>query len=263
MKTIRKRIFETNSSSSHVLTVPEELIDFDDSIIPDETGTVTLTGGEFGWEWERYNDALTKANYIALAGHQEDEEYPYRGFLADIIKEMTGARVVAYNIEGYIDHQSNIFESDYIPKICRDRITLKKFVFSKQAWLFTGNDNGGEPHNFYDPPGMIYKYQLDIEGLEPKKLQSKPTRNEIETIMHRMLSEHELCLYNPEGHYDFYGINTIGFNGIEGRYSTERYDEGIILLFKTEYTRSNTKDGIPAKVEIKGEKEIKFSLVKL
>ena len=64
MKTIRKNCFETNSSSTHSLCITTE--DKYLQLVPNSDGSIVLTGGEFGWGWDKFNDPLTKANYCAL-----------------------------------------------------------------------------------------------------------------------------------------------------------------------------------------------------
>lgn len=65
MQNIRKSVFETNSSSSHSIHI-DTSTELNDFIIPNDDGNVVLNGGEFGWEYIRFNDALTKANYCAV-----------------------------------------------------------------------------------------------------------------------------------------------------------------------------------------------------
>ena len=57
---IRKHTFESNSSSSHTIFISEDVLLLDTSLLPDENGDLTLIGGEVGWEWERYNNDITK-----------------------------------------------------------------------------------------------------------------------------------------------------------------------------------------------------------
>jgi hypothetical protein len=139
---IRKKVFETNSSSSHSISISEDdknfLLDY---MIPDDTGTIELVGGEFGWEWERYTDAETKANYFALDNFNDREALQD---LADIITEQTGAKRVLLNISGYIDHQS------VGTTRCLSKAQIKNFIFNKKSILYTGNDNSDAPSGFYE-----------------------------------------------------------------------------------------------------------------
>lgn len=141
MKTIRHACFETNSSSSHSISIADKII-YDDTIFLNEDGTVVLTGGEFGWGVEDYNDALTKANYCAVdcLGDKDKTDK-----LKDVIIEMTGAKDVIFDISddfrksnySYIDHQSNGTSHD----LFYENNGLKNFIFCRGSTLLISNDN--------------------------------------------------------------------------------------------------------------------------
>lgn len=151
-----------------------------------------MTGGEFGWEWFKHNDALTKANYAAQSfnnseGHME--------MLADVIKDMTGAEEVIFDCEnGYVDHDS-------YGTAPTNREELKSFIFNKNSWLFGGNDNSTADPTFYHVPEfkgnrMIlpeYKYELKVEGYgKTTKFLKKPTTEELERGLDAILSDVKL-----------------------------------------------------------------------
>lgn len=161
MKKVRNNVFEVNSSSSHSIVLGGN--DFDvvkDTIVPDENGIITLTGGEYGWDWFKSNDAFEKANYVAQSSKYNDDVLD---ILIDVIKENTLCKDVIINLEedGYIDHQSY----DVAPNT---RIEIEDFIFNKNSWLFGGNDNGSEPFNFYNVPeykkdGTKIPFQYNVE----------------------------------------------------------------------------------------------------
>lgn len=170
---IRQSAFETNSSSSHSITVSDDssydLMDL--SLVPDQDGVITLNGQSFGWEWRRYNDAMTKAVYCAVDnGKDEDTEEDdeknnsYKNLIKEVIKEQTGAKKVVFNIsdDDYIDHQS--VGTSY--EVRQTKESLRNFIFNKNSWLFTGNDNTEAPINFYDPAKPIYQAKLVIDEVE-------------------------------------------------------------------------------------------------
>ena len=133
MTTTRHNVFETNSSSTHSISINADTQLFD-SITPEDDGTIILGHGEYGWEFETYYNALSKADYCALdmGGDPVKKE-----MLIRVIKNHTGAKDVIFDLTGYIDHQSagtsdDAFESDE---------TLKAFIFGKGSYLETGNDN--------------------------------------------------------------------------------------------------------------------------
>lgn len=194
-KLIRMCVWETNSSSAHSVSIADDTKEFVlDSIYPDQNGVITLDGGEFGWDWFKHNDALTKANYAAVASMNNDA---FRCVLVDVIKEMTGADSVEFlcsddyksSNHSYIDHDSY--------GVCpENREGLKQFIFNKNSWLFGGNDNGSPDPTFYHVPEfkggkMIkpeYRYELSVEGYRKKtKFINKPIEDEISSGLSSLL----------------------------------------------------------------------------
>ena len=135
---IRTGVFESNSSSSHVITLSKDTKNFfmDLSMVPDPDGEINIEGGEFGWEVEKYDDASTKANYAAEFAKNN---VSYLNMLRDVIQEQTQAKVVNINPSGYIDHQSDSVASVAFV----NKESLRNFIFNKNSILFTSNDNGG------------------------------------------------------------------------------------------------------------------------
>ena len=144
MENIRSNVFETNSSSTHSITISNSNNASNSTlatILPDENGTIYLTGGLFGWEYEKYNSALTKANYCAIACDHYDTKYPNKEMLIEVVKKQTGAKEVIFNIDNnsYIDHQS--IESGILEKVFKSKENLRNFIFNKRSWLIIDNDN--------------------------------------------------------------------------------------------------------------------------
>ena len=142
----RSGIFETNSSSSHSITIANSGI-LSGTLLVDKKGVCRIFPGEFGWGPETYYDAETKASYAftfaktcAVANSSR-----YLAMLSKVVKKHTGARVVKfckigdeYWPYGYIDHQS----SDVCEDAFLDEITLRRFIFDKHSVLEINNDNG-------------------------------------------------------------------------------------------------------------------------
>jgi len=141
-KQVRQNVFETNSSSSHSISIEPSSDGLYDTIIPDEEGNVVLTGGEFGWEIEEHIDALTKANYCAVDQLDNDDRIE---MLKEVIKEQTGCNDVVINFSddwkkanySYIDHAS----SGTSDEAFHSKEDLRDFIFSKNSILYTDNDN--------------------------------------------------------------------------------------------------------------------------
>lgn len=182
MKTIRKGVFETNSSSSHSITV--EVGPTWGTLPLNHKGNIHLDGGEFGWEWEKFNDTLTKANYCAVYASYTGK----KSILKKVIKDYTGAKKVKFKFStnwdhgrynhSYIDHQS----IDVCDELFESEEELKNFIFNDSSWLFTGNDNGVAPSQFYDNPYLPYTHELVI-NLGPFELthrfQKAPTEESV------------------------------------------------------------------------------------
>ena len=158
MKKTRQQVFETNSSSTHSISI-SELNDNDilDVLVPDEHGNIILEGGEFGWEAETYYDAESKASYAAIYTMdwaREDSER-FKEILINVIKEQTGCNEVIFNFTNeyndksgkewaYIDHQS--VEDKDLHYMFEDPSKLRNFIFNKQSVLGTDNDNNNDDY---------------------------------------------------------------------------------------------------------------------
>jgi len=153
MKKTRQQVFETNSSSTHSISI-SELNDNDilDVLIPDEDGNIVLEGGEFGWDINAYNDAQSKASYAAIYAMEwaRDDSENFIKILINVIKEQTGCNEVIFNFSSeyndqsgkkwaYIDHQS--VEDKKLHYMFENPSTLRNFIFNKKSVLETDNDN--------------------------------------------------------------------------------------------------------------------------
>jgi hypothetical protein len=167
----RNSVFETNSSSTHSISIAASSDGVYETLPVNDDGVVVLHGGEFGWEWKQYRDAETKANYCAIDAHSrycerthyENPDRPNDSdeviaarvqMLKEVIMEVTGAKGVVFDFSteynrdnwSYIDHQSygtsfDAFES---------KEALKEFIFNPKSVLRTGNDNDETPDGWYD-----------------------------------------------------------------------------------------------------------------
>ncbi len=239
---IRHNVFETNSSSTHSISINNSVKSIYDTLIPDTDGVIRLTGGEFGWEWESYNDPMTKANYCAMdqCNHKTNLD-----MLVEVIKEHTGAvDVDVSNINGYVDHQSVGTSHDAFVS----KETLKNFIFSPESWLFTGNDNSSAPPNFYDVEfGIEYLYELSVEECSLTwKFQSKPDNEELARCLRDILGTRETRQYHIASEWVDEKDN-----------SFSHIDDGIVVLFDEEHNYSTNVR------TIRDRKNLKFFLKKI
>lgn len=150
---IRKNVFETNSSSSHSLTLSAGDIEkqpFADDVLRE--GVYLVKKGEFGWEQEEYYRIEDKLSYLFTQvvsekipqGDAEDITATLRGInkefdmLCRVVQEHTGVKLLASpGSDGYIDHQS----SDVGWELFHDEAQLRQFLFSPRSYVETDNDN--------------------------------------------------------------------------------------------------------------------------
>jgi type IV secretory pathway VirB4 component len=140
MKTIRYNIFETNSSSSHSITVSRSGNYVNDSLFPEPNSAepvILLDGGNFGWGVDVFTDSNTKANYCAIDFAANDEPIKLI-LLQKVIEDMTGCNVVIdLDDFSHIDHQSIGTADDEL----MDYQDIKDFVFNPESELLIDNDN--------------------------------------------------------------------------------------------------------------------------
>jgi hypothetical protein len=266
MNNIRSNVFETNSSSTHSISIdcssPDEMLQ---TILPDENGIISLTGGQFGREWKRYNDCLTKANYSAIDCLSNDPE-KMQSFI-NIIKRHTGAKEVVLDINlsvSYIDHGYLRVSKD----VLYDENKLINFIFNPKSWLFLGNDNEDPPTNFYNGNKEIkYKYELKVEGInEVMKFTSKPNRVKIKDELHA-ISRYGLLdtqSYEYDDKYEFFYFSFSLINNEGKRFSRSSFykmKDNLFTLYKLEPVLN--KKGIYIGERILSEKDFKFELIKL
>lgn len=264
MKTIRHNVFETNSSSTHSISI-NSTTELYDSITPDSNGVITLTGGQFGWEWEQYNDALTKANYCAVDVHGNGD---LEKMLRDVIMEHTGAKDVVFDLTtdyrqdnySYIDHQS----VGTVHPAFSSADNLKNFIFNSKSYLFTGNDNTDEPANFYDVGVEDFTHQIVLEGSREVYKLKQSDINDSAKIVDAVLNLFSRNNYNEHNH------NRTSWSSDDKRlYSLPWRDEnsGVDVVNKklriVRETPTYKKDGEFNKYRLDEERFLTYSIVEI
>lgn len=166
-KSIRKCVFETNSSSSHSLTISKgDLVK--QPFRPDmmRQGTIDVMVGEYGWEYYRYYTPLEKIRYLLTQisngkPAELDSEDDRLKQLRRVVMDFTGCELQIVDSEGYVDHDSEgvgmeLFESDG---------KLKDFLFSENSYIETSNDNSGAPWRIDTDRGPELYYAEHIEPI--------------------------------------------------------------------------------------------------
>lgn len=176
MKTqIRRSVFETNSSSTHSISIVKEPTNIH---FPT---TMEFNVGEFGWEWKIYSDYRSKASYLytailyntCLESNTEliDGKQKCRAMVKEKLNKIKNAlskygikcifqsfKITSYNYEystwsyypdtrGYIDHGNELKE--WINTILNDETLLINFLFDNGSVIETGNDNEECPWREY------------------------------------------------------------------------------------------------------------------
>ncbi len=167
---IREGVFETNSSSSHSISIDHS--DFTLSKMPfkaipeNDEGIIEIYPGEFGWEVESYHDAPSKASYcltfikgmdkrdrkvygdekpwVETESDNNNQYLKHERMLKKAILEVTKAKDVSFVARedgyypwGYIDHQSDSVAAEAF----ESEENLKAFIFNPKSILHTDNDN--------------------------------------------------------------------------------------------------------------------------
>jgi len=162
MKNIKTRsgVFETNSSSTHSLTLASTFENMVTSPVSDyeiKQGFITVYPGEYNWAEEEFNSIGEKLSYLyvdAMRGEDDKDVDPNSEFyrnsnfklkmIEDAVKEYTGIGVVfekssdTYYPFGYIDHQS----VGLCEEVWDDGTNgVIRFAFSNSSYFKTDNDN--------------------------------------------------------------------------------------------------------------------------
>ena len=123
----RNKVFETNSSSTHCITVSDRKdwkCDLPITVKP-------AWYGEFGWEWETWSSVEEKLAYMirCLIAYDYTEKT-----LQDKIKP-------TYNewLDGYVDHED--WYQEEMEDIYNNDNDLLNFLLSEYSYIEGGNDN--------------------------------------------------------------------------------------------------------------------------
>lgn len=149
---VRQNVFETNSSSTHSITMGADTELYD--VLPvDQSGNLTFGESSFGWDINDFDDPISKAQYaLGYAAWWPRT----KDLIVSVILEQTGAKNIYidgkhindYNwdkLVGYahfpieIDHQS--VEEGNFHHIFTNAENIREFIFNPNWILHTDNDN--------------------------------------------------------------------------------------------------------------------------
>ena len=161
MKQIRRGVFETNSSSTHSVTIDHSKGLSTNYLYVSEDGYVHAEFGEFGWEVWNYTDQETRLSYLltmarCLNGCNEScyddvtNEEDIKNFIEtrdfDRINEVVAEYANCKGLwldpsDGYIDHQSREDYRTLDDFLHEYNTDIKEFIFGAGVTLHTDNDN--------------------------------------------------------------------------------------------------------------------------
>ena len=164
MITIRKNIFETNSSSSHSLVISTKDRGWDYELPVDENGVLTIQFGEFGWGPAVLRDPMSKLSYW-VTDHaprwvDDNEDATWDEIVNDLkhnkefkelektikrvcpqVKEVKYAQNDDFYKCGYVDHES--VGTSYVKDILG-------FIFSNSQIIVIDNDNDDYFEDYFE-----------------------------------------------------------------------------------------------------------------
>ncbi len=162
MKTtqVRHSVFETNSSSTHSLTIGKGKAQLPDL---DEGNILRIETGEYGWEQESYSSPNSRLSYVFT--YVMNGAFDKLKYVVDVVKKETNAAAIfindvnvddligkteaelalvktdrSYYDWGYIDHQS-IGDDGPAGLNISNEDDLRNFLFNESSSFETDNDN--------------------------------------------------------------------------------------------------------------------------
>ena len=145
MITKRNSIFETNSSSVHAIVISKT-----DKIDVNSLGVAYIPKNPnsfFGWEEDTITDISGKLSYLiaAVTGLTDNDTKidPLKTRLEGLLCEL-GIEAIEYF--GVIDHCT--YTREFVDYVLSNLDTLKRYLFSPNSYIVTGNDNGGSKEVF-------------------------------------------------------------------------------------------------------------------
>lgn len=205
-KQIRNNVFESNSSSSHVISLDTSYTNLEE---PDSQFPSMVFGGEFGWEFRKFNDFETKASYLwtIVCGYDFEDVKHHDYFITHypetwnnlkglydnlkILESQGKLHLIEENRERgdywYVDHGSDHWDN-YV-NLYPDLKTpegIWEFLTRSSYWVFLGNDNSTSPPGFHLTPNQYsnYNWFVKVQGVESLYPLSDPTdKKELEKIL--------------------------------------------------------------------------------
>jgi len=238
MKTIRHNTYETNSSSTHSITIDTQ--NYKNLQIPK---TLTIPLGAFGWEQVKFNDFLTKASYFWTLGlYNEDVNERMIRLAADhgLDLQFTQSKDYSY----YVDHGSEHYH-DWVktnPELLTDE-GLWNFLINESCWIILGNDNSYDPPNWRITekaakalPYEVFIYPCDPDDYIDYSLNSFKTDKETVAENEEAIERHVFYILDNERDERKWDDPYPRINEIR--------DDGIIVISYEKYNHTTKKSDV-------------------
>ena len=145
---IRRKVFETNSSSTHSICITENRRPL---IYPSK---LRFKCEEFGWEGAVLRTPEEKASYLYASilafFNKEEAETKKNQLYAELGEEGIECEfdqpeysVGGYCLNAYVDHVGNGDHGKFIFAVLSNRRRLFRYLFNDESFVLTDNDNGG------------------------------------------------------------------------------------------------------------------------
>ena len=194
---VRRSVFETNSSSSHSLTLgstnESDLCQtFDIGVLRKGSIQITPPVDHFGWNFFRFYKLENKITYLlaqVAMPDQIDELFKNSGKVApgskehtselcksnskiqmivNAVKKKTGVDMLFTRASFVdVDHQSDSMEADVAKPFFQDKDKLNQFLFNPASYVQTGNDNSSISVRISTDTGETVDVYAHIHG-KPK-----------------------------------------------------------------------------------------------
>ena len=132
----RNGVFETNSSSVHAIVINKQ------NLAENNGSIVSVTPGDYGWEYEEYRLPAQKLNYLwtAIVDNKENLD-SWKEYLREALKLSDGVVFIDKpedTLSGSVDHAEEL--KDFLKEMRKNPDLLNKFIFG-DSYIVTGNDN--------------------------------------------------------------------------------------------------------------------------
>lgn len=171
MRTERKGVFETNSSSTHAIVIPKEMNSKYEMLF--ESLDHNYYFGREECRLVEYWDEKLAYIYIVLKDRKIADLSRFKEQVIEIYDELTNGSNEVYfkvtpkelfkmldnnHIDCYVDHSYQV-DNELIERILNDKDFLKHFLFNKECYITIG----GDEYRGYNIKTIGFQYDYDEE----------------------------------------------------------------------------------------------------